>query len=105
MAKTIIEIKTGNKIENVPEAKAEVLVNSKRYFYEGEKVEVSTELANEIFEAEKQALISEREELELDRADLVIKRANFEIEKQQFEAEKQALISERESTKIEKVKK
>jgi len=105
MSKVIIEIKTGNRLENVPEAKAEMLVKSKRYFYEGENVEVSPELANEIFEAEKQALVTERESLEAEKADLVIKRENFELEKQQFEAEKQALIAERESTKTEKVKK
>jgi len=105
MAKTIIEIKTGNKLENVPDGKAETLVQSGRYYYDGEKVEVSPELATELLEAEKQALIEEREELEAQKADLVIKRENFELEKQQFEAEKQALITERESAKTEKVKK
>jgi len=109
MAKTIIEIKTGNKLENVPDGKAETLVQSGRYYYDGEKVEVSPELATELLEAEKQALIEEREELEAQKADVTIKRENlqidiadFETKKQEFETEKQKFAEEKAAFETEK---
>ena len=72
---TIIEIKTGNRLENVADGKAATLVQSGRYYYEGEKVEVSPDLATELLEAEKQALADEK--------------AAFETEKQTFATNKQ----------------
>ena len=90
---TIIEIKTGNRLENVADGKAATLVQSGRYYYEGEKVEVSPDLATELLEAEKQALIEEREELEAQKSDVTIKRENLQIDIAAFETEKQKHVS------------
>jgi|GEM_PF-2151101 len=99
---TIIEIKTGNRLENVADGKAATLVQSGRYYYEGEKVEVSPDLATELLEAEKQALIEEREELEAQKSDVTIKRENLQIDIAAFETEKQKHVEDKAVLEAEK---
>ncbi len=94
----VIEISTGTEVE-VPQAKADSLVKSGRYIYEGQKVEISPDLAIILIEKEKETLIKERAEFEEEKAqayaDITIKKANLEKDRADFEVEKRSFLDKK----------
>lgn len=94
----IVELKTGRVYDesHYSQKEMERLVRTKRYSWDGEKVEVSPSVAVKVFEAEQNRLIKERDELETEKEKvktekeaLAQERIDFTAEKKAFELEKQ----------------
>lgn len=86
-SKAIINIKTGEKITNddikskKPENVKALLVKSGAWIYEGDKVEVTTEVGAQVVEDEIKRLTAEREVFEAEKEAFAQEKAAFEAEK------------------------